>query len=98
MLSELFAAIYEVLVSSGDSDEGDYDQEIVFLKHLEFFIISRVFFCATFAVNLVCSNDLWADTVLLPTIPLKFSMTSFISDIISQFGYFISTYAYLCYY
>ena len=98
MLSELFGAIYEVLVSSGDSDEGDNDEEVVFLKHLEFFIISRVFFCATFAVNLVCSNDMWKDTMALPTVPYKYSATSFISDIISQFGYFVSTYAYLCYY
>ena len=71
------------MTDSSFSDEGDADAEMVFLKHLEFFIISRVFFCATFAVNLVCINELWKDTVNLPLVPYKYSAGSFISDIIS---------------
>jgi hypothetical protein len=48
LVSEVTAAIYEVLVSSGDSDEGEEDAELVFLKHLEFFIVSRIFFLAAY--------------------------------------------------
>jgi hypothetical protein len=97
-LSEITAAIYEVLVSSGDTDEGEDDMQMIFLKHLEFFIVSRVFFCAAYVVSLVFSSEMWDDMSNLLTISLKYSMTSFVSDVISQFGFFISTYAYLCYY
>jgi hypothetical protein len=98
MISELAAAIYEVLVSSGDSDEGEFDMDMVFLKHLEFFIVSRVFFCAAFIATVVFGHEMWSDICELKNVDIRYSMASFISDIVSQFGYFISTYAYLCYY